>query len=54
LKISPTGCSGSLLRISVIIWDPVFKASFPTAFAPEYEKVLWRRILCHYLSAAWN
>jgi len=35
LEILPTGCSGSLLRISVIILENVFKASFPTAFDPE-------------------
>ena len=33
----PTACYGSLLRISVTILEPVFKASFPTAFAPEYK-----------------
>jgi len=32
--------SGSLLSISVIILEPVFKASFPTDFAPEYNRCL--------------
>ena len=42
------------LRIYVIILDPVFKASFPTAFAPECSMGLTKRksplkkTLCHY------
>ena len=43
LKITPTGCSGSLLSISVIITEPVFSATFPTVFAPEYKKVITKR-----------
>ena len=43
LKIFRTGYSGSLLSMSVIILEPVFKASFPTAFAPEYNNGLTKR-----------
>jgi len=43
LKILPTGCSSSLLRISVIILEPVFKDSFPKAFAPHYKRGLTKR-----------
>ena len=28
LKMSPTSCSGSLLRISVIIWEPILRILF--------------------------
>jgi len=57
LKISQTGYSGSLLRISVFMLEPVFKDYFPTAFAPEYKRgpknagALSRRKLYHLPSA---
>jgi len=43
LKIDLTGCSGSLLRISVIIFESFFSPSFPIAFDPVYKRGLTKR-----------
>ena len=43
LNIANTCYSGSLLRISETILETVLIASFPTAFAPEYKRVLTKQ-----------
>ena len=43
INISLTGCSGSLLIISLIILELVFKASLPMDLVPEYNRVLTKR-----------
>jgi len=59
LKILPTGYSGSIKNIYYYN-ATCFKASFPTAFAPEYSRGLTKRksplkkILYHYPFAHWN
>jgi hypothetical protein len=44
LKIAPTRYSVSLFKISVIILETFFNVSFPTAFAPQYKRVLTKRM----------
>ena len=41
-KILPISCSGSLLRMCYYIRN-CFKASFPTAYFPEYSRGLTKR-----------
>ena len=44
LKTSPTSSYNCLLIISIIVSEPVFKACFPKAFAPENNRGLRQRM----------